>query len=56
MAEETLVMVSENFYDVTQYPLGNPYEDIGSVINSIIADIKSRQAVSDQNDGGKLEQ
>ncbi|MGO6903948.1 right-handed parallel beta-helix repeat-containing protein, partial [Rhizobium ruizarguesonis] len=46
-------MVSENFYDVTQYPLGNPYEDIGSVINSIIADIKSRQAVSDQNDGGK---
>ncbi|MBX4999238.1 right-handed parallel beta-helix repeat-containing protein [Rhizobium lentis] len=47
------VMVSENCYDVTAYPVGNPYEDIGAVINSIIADIKSRQSLSDLNDGGK---
>ncbi|MBX5043927.1 right-handed parallel beta-helix repeat-containing protein [Rhizobium lentis] len=46
-------MVSENCYDVTAYPVGNPYEDIGAVINSIIADIKSRQSLSDLNDGGK---
>ncbi|WP_221120758.1 NosD domain-containing protein [Rhizobium lentis] len=46
-------MVSENCYDVTTYPVGNPYEDIGAVINSIIADIKSRQSLSDLNDGGK---
>ncbi|PDT80265.1 NosD domain-containing protein [Sinorhizobium sp. BJ1] len=46
-------MVSENCYDVTKYPVGNPYEDIGAVINSIIADIKGRQPVSDLNDGGK---
>ncbi|WP_156528671.1 NosD domain-containing protein [Sinorhizobium glycinis] len=46
-------MVSENYYDVTKYSVGNPYEDIGAVINSIIADIKSRQPVCDLNDGGK---
>jgi len=46
-------MVSENYYDVTKYSAGNPYEDIGAVINSIITDIKSRQQVSDLNDGGK---
>ncbi|WP_206616080.1 NosD domain-containing protein [Rhizobium hidalgonense] len=46
-------MVRENYYDATKYPVGNPYEDIGAVINSIIADIKSRQPVSDLNDGGK---
>ncbi|MDK1492497.1 NosD domain-containing protein [Sinorhizobium sp. 7-81] len=46
-------MISENFFDVTKYPDGNPYEDIGEVINSIIADIKSRQSVSDLNNGGK---
>ncbi|OWV86371.1 NosD domain-containing protein [Rhizobium sp. R693] len=46
-------MVRENCFDVTKYPAGNPYEDIGAVINSIIADIKSRQPVSDLNDGGK---
>ncbi|WP_189637088.1 MULTISPECIES: NosD domain-containing protein [unclassified Rhizobium] len=46
-------MVSENYYDVTKYPDGNPYEDIGAVINGIIADIKMRQPVSDLNDGGK---
>ncbi|WP_027998621.1 NosD domain-containing protein [Sinorhizobium arboris] len=46
-------MISENCYDVTKYPIGDPHEDIGAVINSIIADIKSRQTVSDLNDGGK---
>jgi len=46
-------MIGENCYDVTKYPVGNPHEDIGAIINSIIADIKSRQAVSDLNDGGK---
>lgn len=53
MSEKTSTMLSENCYDVTKYPVGNPYDDIGAVINSIIADIKSRQTVSDQNDGGK---
>lgn len=37
-------MTSKNVYDVTQWPVGNPYEDIGEVINSIIADIKNRQS------------
>ncbi|WP_209603740.1 NosD domain-containing protein [Sinorhizobium kostiense] len=46
-------MLSENCYDVTKYPVGNPYEDIGAVINSIIADIKGRQTVSDLSDSGK---
>ena len=46
-------MVSENYYDVTQYRIGDAYEDIGAVINSIIADIKSRQSVCDQNSGGR---
>lgn len=46
-------MTSANAYDVTSWPVGNAHEDIGAVINSIIADIKSRQAVRDSNDGGK---
>lgn len=46
-------MVNKNYYDVTEWNVGNPYEDIGEVINSIIADIKSRQTNSDINDGGK---
>lgn len=46
-------IVSENYYDVTNFPVGSPYEDIGAVINSIIADIKSRQPAADLNDGGK---
>ncbi len=46
-------MTSANAYDVTQWPVGNPHEDIGAVINSIIADIKARQAIADINDGGK---
>lgn len=46
-------MASKNYYDVTEWPVGNPYEDIGEVINSIIADIKSRQTNTDVNKGGK---
>ena len=46
-------MVPENYYDVTRWPVGNPYQDIGEVINSILADIKSRQTEPDINDGGK---
>jgi hypothetical protein len=44
---------SSNRYDVTMWPVGNPVEDIGEVINSIIADVKARQAVTDGDDGGK---
>ena len=46
-------MPSNNCYDVTTWPAGNPYEDVVEVINSIIADIKDRQADADVNDGGK---
>lgn len=46
-------MASKNYYDVTEWHIGNPYEDIGEVINSIIADIKNRQSNSDINEGGK---
>jgi Periplasmic copper-binding protein (NosD) len=46
-------MPSNNCYDVTTWPVGNPYEDVGEVINSIIADIKGRQADPDVNQGGK---
>ena len=42
-------MAGKNYYDVTEWPVGNPYEDIGEVINSIIADVKSRQADADKN-------
>ncbi|MEB7705731.1 NosD domain-containing protein [Citrobacter braakii] len=46
-------MSSNNYYDVTEWKTGNPYDDIGEVINSIIADIKSRQINADMNEGGK---
>lgn len=46
-------MASNNYYDVTEWPVGDPYKDVGEVINSIIADIKNRQADIDINDGGK---
>ena len=48
-------MSSKNYYDVTKWNVGNPYEDIGEVINSIIADIKKRQTDSNMNEGGKPE-
>mgnify|MGYP000286001745 CR=1 FL=1 len=46
-------MTSTNRYDVTTWPDGDPSDDIGAVINSIIADVKRRQAVADVADGGK---
>lgn len=46
-------MASGNYYDVTEWKTGNPYEDIGEVINSIIGDIKSRQTDPDVGEGGK---
>lgn len=46
-------MSNRNYYDVTEWGTGNPYEDIGEVINSIIADIKNRQTDSDDKEGGK---
>jgi hypothetical protein len=46
-------MSGDNFYDVTTWPVGNPAEDVGEVINSIIADVKSRQTVTDANNRGK---
>ena len=44
-------MAGKNYYDVTDWHVGNPYTDIGEVINSILADIKSRQQETDVNDG-----
>lgn len=46
-------MACRNYYDVTQWQVGDPYEDVGKVINSILADIKSRQSESDIREGGK---
>ena len=46
-------MDKKNRYDVTEWKVGNPYEDIGEVINSIIADIKSNQRNADSDEGGK---
>lgn len=46
-------MSRSNYYDVTTWPVGNPSDDVGEVINSIIADLKDRQAVTDADDGGK---
>lgn len=46
-------MIGKNYYDVTEWKAGNAYEDIGEVINSILADIKKRQVDSDVKDGGK---
>ena len=46
-------MTSLNTYDVTQWHDGDAQHDIGAVINSIIADIKRRQARRDIGNGGK---
>ena len=46
-------MAGKNYYDVTDWHVGNPYTDIGEVINSILVDIKSRQQETDVNDEGK---
>ena len=44
---------TSNYYDVTQWPVGNPYEDVGEVMNSILHDLSKRQHKPDENDGGK---
>ncbi|MFB2597072.1 NosD domain-containing protein [Herbiconiux sp. P17] len=46
-------MSAANRYDVTEWPVGDPFDDVGEVITSIIADIKRRQSATDENDGGK---
>lgn len=46
-------MSHANSYDVTRWHIGDPATDIGEVLNSIIADIKSRQSSSIDSDGGK---
>lgn len=46
-------MNNTNYYDVTKWSIGDPYEDIGEVINSIISDIKNKQSNSNLNEGGK---
>ncbi|WP_102160650.1 NosD domain-containing protein [Zhihengliuella halotolerans] len=46
-------MPSSNCYDVTTWPVGNANDDVGEVLNSIIADIKERQSDNDLDDGGK---
>lgn len=45
--------MTSNQYDVTTWPHGDAAEDIGAVINSIIADVKSRQVDTDVNSGGR---
>jgi len=40
-------------YDVTTWPHGDPYDDLGAVINSILTDVKQSQGSGDPNDGGK---
>ena len=46
-------MNRRNYYDVTNWNIGNPYKDIGEVINSIILDIKKNQLETNVNEGGK---
>jgi inulin fructotransferase (DFA-I-forming) len=46
-------MSSANYYDVTTWHVGDPTEDVGEVINSIIADVKARQVATEGADGGK---
>ncbi|MHC6593392.1 right-handed parallel beta-helix repeat-containing protein [Arthrobacter sp. C152] len=46
-------MSSNNYYDVTAWPVGNAFKDVGEVINSIIADIKDRQTATNADSGGK---
>lgn len=46
-------MPSNNSYDVTTWPIGDAREDVGAVINSMLADVRARQQASDVEDGGK---
>lgn len=40
-----------NVYDVTKWPEGNAYDDIGAVINSMIAQIKAKQNETEHGPG-----
>lgn len=46
-------MTSTNRYDVTTWPTGDAFDDIGEVINSIVADVKARQTAVDVREGGR---
>ncbi|KNY04735.1 MULTISPECIES: NosD domain-containing protein [unclassified Microbacterium] len=46
-------MSSSNAYDVTTWPHGDPVDDIGAVINDIVADVRARQSRDDLTDGGR---
>lgn len=46
-------MSTDNRYDVTTWPAGDPFEDVGEVINSIIADIRERQTLADAGGRGR---
>lgn len=46
-------MTEAYYYDVTNWPVGNPFEDVGQVINSMIEDIKKKQNNRDLDEGGK---
>lgn len=50
----TGAIATSNYYDVTAWNMGvDPHTDIGAVINSIIADVKYKQANINDNNGGK---
>ncbi len=46
-------MASSNRYDVTSGRHGDPHDDIGAVINGILAEVRERQAAAEVRDGGK---
>lgn len=46
-------MLTSTYYDVTAWPEGDSRDDIGAVINSIIADLKRRQPDPAVHDGGR---
>ena len=43
MEQEVLRMFDKNYYDVTNWDTGNPYEDIGEVLNRIIVKEENRE-------------
>lgn len=46
-------MSISNHFDVTTWPHGDPHDDLGAVTNSIIAEVKERQAAAEVPDGGR---
>lgn len=46
-------VAESNYFDVTQWPVGDASTDVGEVINSILAEVKRRQGTIDRPDGGK---